>query len=125
MRFLYIILNFIDTTLAIERVSKEGIEGVEVTGFTLSLRFLNTLIEYSIGYLIVKFIQFLISILGDRSIEDIPFAFVVIFPVFIIEIGSSKRPIWNTLNFALFLLRSTIKLIVFLAIDKVVIYLFA
>src|SRR5690606_41013530 len=99
MRFLYIILNFIDTTLAIERVSKEGIEGVEVTGFTLSLRFLNTLIEYSIGYLIVKFIQFLISILGDRSIEDIPFAFVVIFPVFIIDIGSSKRLIWNKLNF--------------------------
>jgi|SRR5690606_23089584 len=125
MRFLYIILNFIDTTLAIERVSKEGIEGVEVTGFTLGLRFLNTFIEYSIGYLIVKFIQFLISILGDRSIEDVPFAFVVLPPVLIIEIGSSKRPIWNTLNFALFSLRSTIKLIVFLAINKVVVYLFA
>jgi len=122
---LYTILNYFDTTLPIEKVQTEGVHKSQLTRFNLILRLFNTVIEYSLGYLIVKFFQFLIHLLTNKAIQEISLIYILAPLVFFIEIGASKRYLWSTVNFVLFLLRSTFKVLLFFLVDLVVIKFFS
>lgn len=122
LRVLNFIFNYIDTTLAIEKIFAED-KGIRMTTFTFGIKVFSFITEYTLGYAIIKFFQFLLSELLNKSIEDIKLAYIFFPLLFVIEMGLSKRTVWDLINFLFFLVRACIKLILFLSIDEVIVFL--
>jgi hypothetical protein len=118
MRLLLLTLNYLDSTLAYEKVStfRLGTEGS--TRSAITHRVFVTILEYGLAYLIFKFIQLVISLLVKESITDVSLLWFVFPVLYSIEIGSTKMRIYQDFNFLRFIIRATAKLLVILAIDK-------
>jgi hypothetical protein len=124
MLYLYIFFNFIDTGIGIEKVKTHGLDRLKLNWFTIGLRFYELSIGYMFGYVIIKFFQFLLSLLVSIPIERISL-FYILFPLLLlIEIGFTKRNIWMNFTILSLLFRSLVKLGVFYYLDKLIVMIF-
>ncbi|WP_421762907.1 hypothetical protein [Ekhidna sp.] len=62
MYYIYILFNYLDALLPVEKV-KTSADGVQMDRFSLGLKLFNVLISLSVYYAVMKFIQFVASAL--------------------------------------------------------------
>lgn len=116
-------LNYLDVGLPIEKVSSEGIGG-NITVFRLLLRLSEMILFFTINYLIVKFVQFVLSLLLNCPIEKVLLVYFVLPLEIIIELGLSKLDSSKPMNFLAYLLRASVKFVIIFLIDKSVVTIF-
>jgi len=117
-------MNYTDTSLALEKVLVNGLSG-RISNFRLALRLLESFLFLGMNYLIVKFIQFVMSLLLNTTIESVHFIYFVWPLEFIIEIGLSKLDSSRLHNLVSYSLRAFVKFCILFGMDKVAMTIFA
>ena len=113
MKNIYQLLNYINTTVALENVKTAGIDRMALGGFTLRLRFIEIIIEYTLAYLLI-----------GSSTNDVLMIYYVLPFLFLLEIGMSKLDYKKFLISLQFAIRVVVKFGIIWWIDRLVIILF-
>ena len=119
-RIITILFNFLDQGVAIEDVKSHKLDHINPQNFLLVVRFFELVLLFVIYFLIAKSIQFILSTIIDVSMEDIFFVYYVLPILYLMEVGASKLNSVSIKNVIIFLSRASVKFILILGIDKLV-----
>ena len=70
-RYFLLLLNFLDLGIGMEKVYFPKTTEIKIDNFMLFIRSFEIILYFTINYVIIKFIQFIISLLAGISMREI------------------------------------------------------
>ncbi|KYG73134.1 hypothetical protein AWN68_10630 [Roseivirga echinicomitans] len=110
------ILIFFDLSKPIELIP-DSVKHEQDKIFRTLLKILELSVTYFVVYLIIKFGHFILSLLSDVDMADINLIYFVLPLLFFIEYGLSKAEPKNVKYILLFLIRASVKYLLFYSIE--------
>jgi len=120
-RYFLLLLNFLDLGIGMEKVYFPKTTEIKIDNFMLFIRSFEIILYFTINYVIIKFIQFIISLLAGISMREILLPYFVAPLLLLLELGLSKHPFNDLKSIFLLVLRVSLKFAIFYGIDKLIV----
>lgn len=120
-RYFLLLLNFLDLGIGMEKVYFPKTTEIKIDNFMLFIRSFEIILYFTINYVIIKFIQFIISLLSGISMREILLPYFVAPLLLLLELGLSKHPFNDLKSIFLLVLRVSLKFAIFYGIDKLIV----
>lgn len=120
-RYFLVLLNFLNLGIGMEKVHIPKTVETNIDSFILFIRSFEIMLYFAINYVIIKGIQFIISLLAGISMREIPLVYFVAPLLLLLELGLSKQPFNDLKGIFLLVLRVSLKFSIFYGIDKLIV----